>query len=422
LPRFSPGVTHSFKRGTARGGSPTSYELRFSTAPIVTAADFDAAVPVSGPPTPAASGTRQVFTVGGLLPETLYYFALVPVRYQTVGGVLTRIAPDPAVVFATTLADTTGNTTQPTAVTDLAVVAGTVRTGEARLSWTAPGTVGSPAIRYELRWAHRPVDTAAAAEIHTVPVAMLPGTPGVAQEHTLRGLPENTLVYVVLYAYNGSGFISDPSNEVLLHTALRAGMNAVSVPGLLSPNDLQTLLGPYVGTCTSTGTPSTGSGSVGPCGVGEVTITAYRFDPTLGTDGDFVAMDPAELLAPGAGIFVQAVGTRAVLDVTGLDQPSFTPVALAPVNPVLVSNPYFLPVAVADLRVVGDDGYNAAFPDAVLDGVVDPVLRFFTYADGVLKYVDVTGANDLLPYRAYFVQLGPSADPAVAYTLEVPHP
>lgn len=415
------GVNEVTLAWTARDGSPTSYELRFATTPIVTAAEYAAATAVGGLPTPAASGTRQAFTVGGLLPETLYYFALVPVRFQTVGGVLTRLAPDPAVVFATTLADSSGNTTQPSQVTDLAVVTGSVRTIEARLAWTAPGTAGAPAIRYELRWAHRPTATAAPGELHVVPVPMLPGAPGVAQEYTLTGLPENTLVYVTLVAYNGSGFASDPSNEVLLHTALRGGMNAISVPGLVSPNDILTLLGPYAGTCTATGTPTTGSGSVGPCGVGEVTVTAYRFDPGAGTDGDFVAMDPAELLEPGAGVFLQAAGTRAVLAVAGLDQTSFAPVALA-ANPTLVSNPYVLPVAVADLRVVGDDGYDAAFADAVADGVIDPVLRFFTREDGVLKYVDVTDADDLLPYRAYFTQLGPLANPAVAYSLEVPHP
>jgi len=338
-----------------------------------------------------------------------------------VSGVLTRLAPDPAVVFATTLADTTGNTTQPSAVTDLAVETGTVRTTEARLSWTAPGTAGAPAIRYELRWAHRPIDTASSGEIHVVPVPMLPGAPGVAQEYTLQDLPENTLVYVVLVSYNGSGFVSDASNEVLVHTALRGGMNAVSLPGSLSPNDILTLLGPYAGTCTSTGTPTTGSGPVGPCGVGEVTVTAYRFDPGVGANGDFVAMDPAELLAPGGGVFVQAVGTRAVLDLAGLDQASFTPVVLA-FNPTLVSNPFTLPVAVADLHVTGSNGYDAVFATAVTDGVVDPVLRFFTREDGVLKYVDVTDADDLLPYRAYFIQLGPGAAPGVTYSLEVPHP
>jgi len=79
-------------------------------------------------------------------------------------------------------------------------------------------------------------------------------------------------------------------------------------------------------------------------------------------------------------------------------------------------------VAVADLHVTGSNGYDAVFATAVTDGVVDPVLRFFTREDGVLKYVDVTDADDLLPYRAYFIQLGPGAAPGVTYSLEVPHP
>jgi hypothetical protein len=51
------------------------YDLRYSTSPI-DAGNFDSATQVAGEPAPAAPGTRQSMTVSGLLPDTLYYFAI----------------------------------------------------------------------------------------------------------------------------------------------------------------------------------------------------------------------------------------------------------------------------------------------------------------------------------------------------------
>jgi hypothetical protein len=256
-----------------------------------------------------------------------------------------------------------------------------------------------------------------------VALPLLPATTGTAQEYTLQDLPENARVYIGLISYDRSGLASDLSNQVLVHTALRGGMNGISVPGSFgSGNDIGTLLGPYVGSCTSTGGTLPGSGPVGGCGVGEATVIAYRWDSTAAADGDFVAMDQAETVEPGVGIFVQANGDQAVLDVAGSDLPSFPPVAIPQNAPALVANPYLLPVAVANLRVRGDDGYDQDFGTAVADGVIDPTLLFFTRVNGVLQYVAVTDAEVLLPYRAYFIQLGAMADPAVNYSLEVLHP
>jgi hypothetical protein len=51
------------------------YDVRYSTSPI-DASNFDAATPVSGEPAPGTPGTKQTLTVSGLLPDTLYYFAV----------------------------------------------------------------------------------------------------------------------------------------------------------------------------------------------------------------------------------------------------------------------------------------------------------------------------------------------------------
>ena len=57
-------------------GTAASYDVRYSTAPI-TPIRFDTATPADGEPEPAPAGTPHSFTVTGLAPGTLYYFAMV---------------------------------------------------------------------------------------------------------------------------------------------------------------------------------------------------------------------------------------------------------------------------------------------------------------------------------------------------------
>jgi len=56
-------------------GTATSYEVRYSTAPI-TAANFASATAVTGLPLPAAPGTAQSVVVRSLSRQVTYYFAL----------------------------------------------------------------------------------------------------------------------------------------------------------------------------------------------------------------------------------------------------------------------------------------------------------------------------------------------------------
>jgi hypothetical protein len=57
-------------------GTAASYDLRYSTSAIVTAADFAAATAVVGEPAPAVAGTAQSMTVSGLSAATTYHFAI----------------------------------------------------------------------------------------------------------------------------------------------------------------------------------------------------------------------------------------------------------------------------------------------------------------------------------------------------------
>ncbi len=75
----NPGITTIQLNWTAPSdagsGSASTYDLRYSTAPI-TEGNFGSATEVSGEPSPGPAGTAQQFTVTGLAPGTLYYFAI----------------------------------------------------------------------------------------------------------------------------------------------------------------------------------------------------------------------------------------------------------------------------------------------------------------------------------------------------------
>ncbi|MBI5135894.1 MAG: hypothetical protein HZA24_01010 [Nitrospirae bacterium] len=431
---------------TARGGAPTSYDLRFATDVIVEDASVaDCANPPAGQvcmsraarvlntPTPVQSGVRQSVVARGLAPGTTYHFALAPVRYQTVGSppTLTRFAPAAAFASGTTGTDPNATAVQPTAVGDLQVIAGTVRTHEAGLRWTAPQAADRRAIRYELVWATEPLAGATGAARHTVWVPLLPATTGVAQEYVLTDLPENAPVYIALRSYSVGGVASTLSNEVLVHTALRAGINAVSWPGSLMDTDVTAVLGGILGTCPGSGLPVSGSGPVGACANGETPrVTAFRWDPAAGVSGDFVAINVIDAVADpvpaGEGVFVLSAGPQTVIDVAGFDLLGFGQVALPAQNAALVSNPYPTAVALSGVRVIGRSGgvevYNQPYPAAAAAGVVAQNLEFYTDVDGTFTRVPVGATEKLLPYRAYFVQLGGAADPALSYFVEVIHP
>ena len=57
-------------------GTAASYDVRYSTSPITTAAEFNAAAQVTGEPSPAVAGLTQSMTVTGLTTGTTYYFAI----------------------------------------------------------------------------------------------------------------------------------------------------------------------------------------------------------------------------------------------------------------------------------------------------------------------------------------------------------
>ncbi len=89
-------------------GTATTYDVRYSTAPI-TLANWAAASQATGEPAPAVSGTAQSFTVRGLARQTTYYFAI---RVADEGGNPSALSNVPS--------GTTTDTLAPAAIRDLA--------------------------------------------------------------------------------------------------------------------------------------------------------------------------------------------------------------------------------------------------------------------------------------------------------------
>jgi len=135
-------------------GTAAQYELRYSTSAI-TEGNFANATPVSGEPSPGAAGQAESFTVTGLIPSSVYWFALrtadeVP-NWSGLSNTPDRatqvIAPPPPPPPPPV------DLTPPAAVTTLEPETATTTTIE--LGWTAPGDDGSvgTATQYDLRYA-----------------------------------------------------------------------------------------------------------------------------------------------------------------------------------------------------------------------------------------------------------------------------
>ena len=88
-------------------GTATSYDIRYSTAPI-TEANWASATTVTGEPTPTAAGTAQNYTVRNLSRQVTYYFAA---KVSDEAGNTSALS--------NVLQVTTPDTKPPAAITDL---------------------------------------------------------------------------------------------------------------------------------------------------------------------------------------------------------------------------------------------------------------------------------------------------------------
>lgn len=187
-------------------GTAVSYDVRFSTNPIVTDADFDLAASAGVPPAPLAAGTVQGMVVTGLNASTTYWFAIktsdeVP-NVSALSNIATAsTAPPP-------------DTTPPADITDLAVTGWTDTS--LTLSWTAPGDdglVGTAAV-YDIHCAQTPITTLAefdaAFHLNGEPAPLAAGS---TQTFIVTGLPPGTTWYFAIRTSDEIPNVSGLSNS-----------------------------------------------------------------------------------------------------------------------------------------------------------------------------------------------------------------
>src|SRR5437764_742957 len=160
-------------------GQATRYDLRWSTAPIVTLGDFAQATAVAGVGAPQVAGSAESFAVTGLTPQTTYWIAIVTSDEagNTSGlsnglQITTLASPDvvrPArVPLALDAADLTSVTVSWTDV------------GDDSLAGTASGM--------EIRWATTPITESNWASATLVFGVAQPSAPGTPHQLTVDGL------------------------------------------------------------------------------------------------------------------------------------------------------------------------------------------------------------------------------------------
>jgi len=183
-------------------GTATTYDLRYWNTTI-TEINWDSALQVATEPTPSVAGTAETCTVGGLIENTNYYFAIKTADEIPNWSGLSNV------VSTSTLEDDI----PPAAIEDLQASSGNAM-GEIDLSWTAPGDDGilGTATSYEIRYSLDAITQQNFSLATLCPSSPDPASCGDEQTHTLCELNPGEVYYVAIRTYDESGNPSELSN------------------------------------------------------------------------------------------------------------------------------------------------------------------------------------------------------------------
>jgi hypothetical protein len=168
-------------------GTPTSYDIRYSSVSI-TGANWAAATPVSGEPTPHLAGTAETMTITGLSPATTYYFAMKASDEASNVSGLSNVAS----------ITTANEQTAPASITGLTIYnrAGT----SIGLRWNAPGddSISGTASQYDIRYSTSAITEANWASATQVSGEPTPHAAGVQESLAVTGLTSNRTYYFAI--------------------------------------------------------------------------------------------------------------------------------------------------------------------------------------------------------------------------------
>ncbi|MBD3163354.1 MAG: T9SS type A sorting domain-containing protein [Candidatus Eisenbacteria bacterium] len=194
-------------------GTASVYDLRYDTEPI-DPETWDSATQAEGEPNPKTAGQAESFSVGGLEPETTYYFAL------KVGDEVPNWSGLSNVAEGTT--DPVADTIPPADVENLSLLAR--RLDSILLTWKAVGDDGDEgqATTYDLRYDTEPIDETSWESATPVAGEPDPRLPGQAELFEVTGLESATQYYFALKVGDEVPNWSDLSN-VLPASTLTVG-------------------------------------------------------------------------------------------------------------------------------------------------------------------------------------------------------
>ena len=204
-------------------GRATRYDLRWSTSPVNSLADFALATPVAGLNPPQTAGSAESVSVSGLTPSTTYYFSLRTFDEVGNGSGLSNL------LQVTTSAST--DVLRP-ALVPLSLVAST--STSVTLGWTDVGddSLSGVASDVEVRWSTAPIDEgnwSAATPVYGEPA---PGPAGTPEQFLVGGLDRTRDLWFAARARDDVNWLSGlgPSLQVphLLDTAPPAAPTGAS--------------------------------------------------------------------------------------------------------------------------------------------------------------------------------------------------
>ena len=181
-------------------GTPTLYDVRYATSPILTNGAFNSATTVAGAPTPHAFGQQESMTIDSPEEGTTIHFAVKAKDEVNNTGPLSNSAPYTSMIVA------------PSPVSDLTV--STVESTSVELVWTATGDDGAngQASDYDLRYSQTPLNAGNFGSGIPVPGVVTPSLPGTTETALVSGLSPSTQYYFALKVIDDTMTASPISN------------------------------------------------------------------------------------------------------------------------------------------------------------------------------------------------------------------